>query len=187
MIEYLCLKNQEFHIDNFKIMPIKEEEIEKIRKWRNEQTDILRQSKHISKDEQINYFNKYIWSQLDSKKPSQILMSFYKNNKFIGYGGLVHISWENYRAEISFLLDTKRMKNTKTYLNDFKNFLELMKQLALSIKMNKLSSETYIFREKHINRLEKSGFEKEGVLKEHILIDRTWFDAVIHGYFLQNN
>ena len=53
--------------------------------------------------------------------------------------------------------------------------------------MNKLSSETYIFREKHINCLEKSGFMKEGILKQHILIDRNWFDAVIHGYFLQNN
>ena len=34
------------------------------------------------------------------------LLSFKKNNVLIGYGGFVHISWENKRSEISFIMGT---------------------------------------------------------------------------------
>ncbi len=36
----------------------------------------------------------------------------------IGYGGLVHISWEDKRAEMSFLDQTSRAEDNLIYKND---------------------------------------------------------------------
>jgi hypothetical protein len=45
------------------------------------------------------------------QKPNQILFSFLEENKCIGYGGLVHINWNDINGEISFIIDTKLEKN----------------------------------------------------------------------------
>ena len=47
---------------------------------------------------------KIILKQFKLQRPSQMLFSFYNQNKLIGYGGLVHINWIHKNAEISFLL-----------------------------------------------------------------------------------
>ena len=42
----------------------------------------------------------------DQEKPNQILFSYFKNDKCIGYGGLVHINWIDKNAEISFIMNS---------------------------------------------------------------------------------
>ena len=46
--------------------------IEIIRQWRNEQMDVLRQSKSISKEQQIMYYEKHIWPELKNDEPKQM-------------------------------------------------------------------------------------------------------------------
>ena len=58
----------------------------------------------------------------ETDQPYQILFSFLKNNEFIGYGGLVHINWEEKKAEISFLLNTKI--NEKLFVSSLYFFLK---------------------------------------------------------------
>ena len=72
---------------------------------------VLRQSNPISKEEQIQYYEKNIWSELNNDYPDKILLSLKHDNKLIGYGGFVNISWPNSRGKISFLLDTKKDYN----------------------------------------------------------------------------
>ena len=62
-------------------------------------------------------------------KPRIILFSFLSSNKCIGYGGFVHIDWKKYSAELSFILDTKRIKNIKKYEKEFIIFLKLILKL----------------------------------------------------------
>ena len=106
MFNYKFLKKRIFS-NNFSIENIKKNEIEQIRIWRNDSIKFLRQNRKISKKEQILYFKKNIYEQTLSKRPKQILFAFKKDNILIGYGGLVHISWENKNAELSLLLDPK--------------------------------------------------------------------------------
>jgi hypothetical protein len=47
----------------------------------------------------------------DQDRPSQLLFSYIYNNKCIGYGGLVHINWEDKNAEVSFLMDTNNIES----------------------------------------------------------------------------
>jgi hypothetical protein len=93
------------------ISAVQPEHIESIRVWRNEQLDVLRQAHPISVDEQTAYFDRVIWHDMDSTTPRQILVAIHLSGEFIGYGGLVHLSWSDQRGEVSFLIRTDQMKN----------------------------------------------------------------------------
>ena len=52
MNKYNCLDIQKFSFEDYILIPIRQEDIQDIRKWRNAQIDILRQKKPISENEQ---------------------------------------------------------------------------------------------------------------------------------------
>ena len=80
-------------------------------KWRNEQIYHLRQSELLTEESQERYFQDIVSKLFNQKEPDQLLFSFLKNDKIIGYGGLVHINWTDRNAEISFIMDTNEEKN----------------------------------------------------------------------------
>jgi len=59
---YQCLPKRLYQKGNYTLEAVQSEHIEKVRQWRNEQMDILRQSNPISKDDQIQYYENHIWS-----------------------------------------------------------------------------------------------------------------------------
>jgi RimJ/RimL family protein N-acetyltransferase len=179
---YACLVKQQFCDGEYAIAPVQPEQIECIRQWRNDQLDVLRQNGPISKQQQEDYYENRIWPSMAELMPTNIVMSFFYDGAPIGYGGLVHIAWHDLRAEVSFLLDTQRSTNEVTYSAEFQRFLGLIKQLAFDeLGFNRLFTETYNIRQLHINTLESSGFNREGVMREHVFIDGVPVDSIIHG------
>ena len=88
-------------------------DFEFLRVWRNQQKSILRQSNNINKKEQRKYFINFYKENCFSKKPLNIIFAIKEKHRLIGYGGLVNISWQNKRAEVSFLLKTSIANNKK--------------------------------------------------------------------------
>jgi len=166
----------------YKIRILNQGDIFKIMQWRNEQINVLRQKKKLLKEDQIKYFNKSVFPEYDKKFPEQILFGLIKNNILIGYGGLVHISWEDKRSELSFLVETKRTKNRKIYKQDLSSFIKLIKKYAfMKLEMNRIFTETYEFRTYHISILEKNNFILEGKMRKHIFFEGKYYDSLIHG------
>ena len=181
MTKYKILSKNHYKYNNYILCTIREKDIEKIRLWRNNQINILRQNKPISKKEQINYYNEKIKSSLTKKEPDLILFSFLLNQKCIGYGGFVHIDWKNKRAELSFLTNPIRM-NKRVYEKDFNLFLDIIFKIGFKeLGFNKLTTETFDIRPKTISILEEKGFKKEGLLKEHVRINSKYLNSIIHG------
>lgn len=179
---YACFSKQEVCDGEYAIAPVQPEHIESIRQWRNDQLDVLRQDRSITRQQQIDYYANYIWPSMAQMMPANIVMSYFYQGTLIGYGGLVHIAWHDLRAEVSFLLDTERAANKATYSADFRRFLGLIKQLAFDgLGFNRLFTETYNIRRLHIDTLESSGFKREGVMREHVRIDGCFVDSIIHG------
>jgi len=179
---YSCLSTQQFEYGDYKIIPVQKEEIENIRLWRNNQMDILRQETKISSKEQKIYYKENIWPKMEEIEPNTILVSIHLNHKMIGYGGLVNISWVHKRAEVSFLSDPNRSQNIKFYNKDFSSFLNLIKLVGFDdLGLNRLYTETYDIRDKHISILESNGFKKEGVWRQHIYIKGKSIDSILHG------
>ena len=157
--KYSILDKKKYIYNEYSLTPVHKQHIEKIRIWRNHQIDGLRQEKIISRNDQVSYFEKYVWNELDSKSPNQILFAFFLKEKLIGYGGLVHICWEDRVAELSFLLSNNRILNEIQYRKDLINFLSILKIVVhRNLKLDKIVTETYTTRKINIDILEESGF-----------------------------
>jgi RimJ/RimL family protein N-acetyltransferase len=159
-----------------------------IRVWRNAQMDVLRQGAIITPDMQVAYYRDHVWPEMSASHPSKILLAYEDDAGLIGYGGLVHISWAHRHAEISFLLDPTLTDPDTAYAGYFRSFLSLMKSLAFDdLRFRRLYTETYAIREHHIGVLEASGFRREGVMRDHVLIDGRFVDSIIHGYLITDH
>ena len=177
---YRALKGFCGKLGNYSLSPIRMEDSECIRKWRNDQITALRQKKPLSEKEQEKYFNEIVKSQFPQKQPDQILLRFTLENELIGYGGLVHLNWKDKRAEVSFLLESERTKDITLYERECKVFMNLLKICAFTVLgLNKISTEAYSHREFHVNALEAAGFAREGVLRKHVQIEGVWVDSVL--------
>jgi len=182
--QYICLKNNYCSINEYSITPIRESDMEPIRQWRNEQIDVLRQKDPISKKEQKLYYEREIKPLYEKEQPSQILFSYLLKGNLIGYGGLTNIDWHLKRAELSFLVNTKRTIDKDVYEKDFSIFLQLIKNVAFNnLSFDTIFTETYNIRPLHIKILEKNGFKLEQILKNHVLINGKYVDSLIHICF----
>jgi hypothetical protein len=157
---YVVLDNKkEWKRETYSLVPLREEDIFLIKRWRNEQIDILRQKKPLSDDEQTKYYNEVIRPLFKEGEPDQILFSFLQEDTCIGYGGLVHIDWLKREAEVSFLVDMKRAENAQLYRRDFGIYLSLIQLIAFEeLQLDRIFTETYAVRPVHVAILEDSGF-----------------------------
>lgn len=180
---YIALKNNEWMLDNYTVLPLREQDIYDIMHWRNSQVDVLRQEKKLTRTDQEAYFQKIVQPGFAQASPGMMLFSFLQNDSCIGYGGLTNMSWTHKRAELSFLLDTERVSNDAVYKKDFSAFITLMKSILFTdLQFNRLFTETFDIRPLHISILEENGFVLEGRMRQHVLIDGIKTDSLIHGF-----
>ncbi|MCH7412068.1 GNAT family N-acetyltransferase [Belliella sp. R4-6] len=180
MNTYKVLSKQIFEKGDYSIVPIRFEDRYWIMKWRNEQIYHLRQNKPLTKDDQDNYFEKVISSLFHQDQPSQLLFSFLKGDKCIGYGGLVHINWIDKNAEISFIIDTELEQNyfEKYWLV----FLELIEELGFNIlNLHKIFTYAFDLRPQLYSVLEKAGFINEAILSQHAIFEDMAINVYIHS------
>ncbi len=185
---YSCLKHSQYREGAYAFLPLRLEDMESIRTWRNEQIEVLRQREPITSEQQYNYYQNVIVPGFIEVHPEQILFSFIMQDSCIGYGGLTHIDWENSHAEVSFLVETRRTFIPETYTQDFLAFLKLLQQVAFNdLQLHRLFAETFSFRTVHIAGLERAGFHFEGRLQEHVFKQGQWWDSLMHGLLRKVN
>ncbi|MFH6963253.1 GNAT family N-acetyltransferase [Flavobacterium plurextorum] len=180
MVSYKAFQKQIFSEGNYSIVPIRFEDRMDIMKWRNEQIYHLRQAKPLTIDDQNFYFENVVAKLFDQNEPNQILFSFLENEICVGYGGLVHINWNDKNAEISFVMDTESQKsNFKKY---WSIYLGLIETFAFDeINLHKVYTYAFDLRPHLYEMLEDNGYEKEAVLKEHCLFNGRFIDVIIHS------
>lgn len=180
MYHYYCLNQQEFLYQDFKLVPIRYEDRFDIMKWRNEQIYHLRQLTELTPADQENYFNVTIEANKSSQYPDFILFSLLKNEKCIGYGGLVHINWADKNAEISFLMDTELEKNHFEFF--WSIYLNLIERVAFEVlNFHKIYTYAYDIRPKLFSVLKKSNYQKEAILIDHVLVNGRYVNVLIHS------
>ena len=178
--KYDCVDFDYIEMMQLSIRPIRYEDREPIRTWRNDQIDILRQENYLTELDQDAYFKNNIHPLFTQSHPNQILVGFYNANDLIGYGGLVHIDWKNSHAEISFLLATA-INSKDNYLNFFTSYLVLIEKLAIKLKLNKIHTFGYDLEKFRFDPLISSNFKLEAKLKQHKLIGTKLIDVLIYS------
>jgi RimJ/RimL family protein N-acetyltransferase len=177
--DYKCLTNQTYSLNEYQIVPIRDEDRYDIMQWRNEQIYHLRQSKPLNKKNQDKYFDNVVTKLFEAEKPDQILFSYLENGVCIGYGGLVHINWIDKNAEISFVLNTGLEVK---FIDHWRTFLSLIEQVAFEdLQFNKIFTYAFDLRPLLYIALEKSKYTKEAVLKSHTYFNKEFIDVVIHS------
>ena len=76
MANYKCLKQQEYTLGDYSIVPLRYEDRFSIMKWRNEQIYHLRQARPLTEEDQQRYFDNVVAKLFDNPKPDQILFSY---------------------------------------------------------------------------------------------------------------
>jgi len=179
---YKCLKNHFFNFGPYSLIPIRYEDRNLIMKWRNEQMYHLRQNKPLTQEDQEKYFANIVKPLFNDDNPSQILFSFLKANKCIGYGGLVHINWIDKNAEISFIMKTDLERNH--FYKLWKIYLSLIEKIAFKeIRLYKIYTYAYDIRPILFQVLVDSGYDEETTLFEHVLINKNFKNIRIHSKF----
>jgi RimJ/RimL family protein N-acetyltransferase len=180
---YKALTINEISSRKLKIVPIRFEDRFLIMKWRNEQIYHLRQNTHLSENDQNNYFENIIGKLFKDLRPSQILFSFLENEKCIGYGGLVHINWNDKNAELSFIMDTSLEKeNFFKYWTEFISLIE--KVIFDDLNFKKTFVYAFDLRPQLYEVLKSSGFVQEARLKKHCLHLENFIDVLIYSKFI---
>ncbi len=183
---YKSLTKNAYSSGRYKLVALRDEDKYAIMQWRNEQIDILRQKSILTKEQQENYFANVVSKLFEQEFPTQILFSFFEDDKLIGYGGLVHIDWESRLAEISFLTETSRNKSKEQFVSDWTNYLHLLKGIAKDeLKFQKIFTYAYDIRPQLYEALFLSGFTEEARLTDHIIINGQKRDVLIHSCFLE--
>jgi RimJ/RimL family protein N-acetyltransferase len=179
---YKCLRQNNFIDGLYSIVPIRNEDRYQIKKWRNEQMFHLRQNKILTDEDQDSYFNNIIKPSFSQQYPSQILFSFLDNGMLIGYGGLVHINWDDKIAEVSLLMNTYLEENY--FSSNWSQFLKLLSMVAFdNLGFIKIFTYAFDLRPKLYAVLENFEFKREAVLKNHVAFEGRYIDVIIHSKF----
>lgn len=168
------------------LRPIRWDDRASIRRWRNDQIDVLRQEHPLSEEDQDRYFLDVVRSQMAVDQPPQLLFGLENDGTLIGYGGLVHIQWADRRAEVSFLTDPARL-DPETFAADWNDYLRLLTSVATrALSFHKVTTETYEIRPDVISILESYGFVREGTHPEHHRVGERWVTSYSHGLLLES-
>lgn len=184
-MNYKVLQQNSFSDGSFSIVPIRHEDRFDIMKWRNEQIYHLRQEKLLTREDQDKYFKTVVAELFEQEKPNQLLFSFLKGEKLIGYGGLVHINWIDKNAEISFIMKTELEKDE--FSKHWEIYLKLIETVAFEeLKFHKIFTYAFDIRPRLYDVLKRVSFSEEARLKEHCLFRGKFIDVIIHSKFNKN-
>jgi RimJ/RimL family protein N-acetyltransferase len=183
--KYIAVEKPFYELGDVKIVPIRFEDREPIRTWRNEQIKYLRQIKELSENEQEDYFRSVVYPLFNQKEPKQILWSILRSEDLIGYGGLVHIDWESRNAEISFLLKPE-LNYGESYHLLFEKYLQMIELVAKDIKLHKIYSYGYVIEQFRFEPLIKQNFRLEAKLKKHKRIENAFHSVLIYSKIIKN-
>ena len=180
MPNYICLQQQEQHLGDFSIVPLRYEDRFSIMKWRNEQIYHLRQARPLTEEDQQRYFDNVVSKLYDNPKPDQILFSYLEKGVCIGYGGLVHINWIDRNAEISFIMDTRL--EAKYFSEHWTTYLKMLKKVTFEdLGLHKMYTYAFDLRPHLYPIFEAEGFVREATLKEHCCYNGVFKDVIIHS------
>lgn len=161
------------------LAPLSRADLPALKRWRNEQMDVLRQTKMLTDKDQVR------WFQTLKRDNQQLIFALCdkQTDQLIGYCGLTHIDWANGRAEISFLLETD-LGSTPTnprYRALLLETLNLLKKYAFGkLHLHKLFTETFAFRIAHLAIIEVFGFKYDGKLTDHIWHKGRYVSSQLH-------
>lgn len=168
------------HYKHIYLRPLEKRYLTQLKEWRNRQTNILRQYFYLTDFDQERWL-----AQLKGDRRQALFALLTKKNGrlvFIGYGGLTNLDLINRRGEISFVVDPRRAVRPAVYQKDWQAALYLFCAYGFEqLNLNRLFTDTFANRRQHTEILEKFGFRREGVLRQHYFKNGQYLNSFFHS------
>ena len=179
-MKYPHLSLQSGQLGDYSLVPIRMEDRELIRQWRNEQMYHLRQNTPLTKEDQDQYFATVVKNLFEIDQPKQYLFSYLYHDHCIGYGGLVHIDYDRKTAELSFIMKTE-LEQEEFGLH-WGNYLSMIRPIAFQgLTLRKIFTYAYDLRPHLYPVLEGAGFLKEREIPDALQENGRSIPAMIHS------
>jgi len=176
---YKSLNKNKFILQESQFVPIRKIDRYRIMDWRNTQLQHLRQDKKLTIEDQDIYFETVISESLNDDNPKLLLFSYDYLDSFCGYGGLVHIDYENSKAELSFLVDsTMSIEEQSKHWAVFFQFVDQL--IEVYPRVRTVYGYCYDIRPWIYPLYEKAGFLLTDVRKDDVEIGGKIFDSLIY-------
>lgn len=177
---YPHLHPQSGQLGPYSLVPIRMEDREEIRRWRNEQMYHLRQSSPLTQEQQDQYFSTVVKGLFEDPNPTQYLFSYLHEGNCIGYGGLVHLDRARGSAELSFIMNTE-LEATEFGLH-WGNYLKLIQPIAFEgLKLRKIFTYAYDLRPHLYPILEIAEFLHEVSIPNALNENGRSIPALVHS------
>jgi hypothetical protein len=142
----------------------------------------VRQQAPLTAEQQQRWYEQVVLQAHASADPQMLLVPVLRAGELVAYGGLTNIELVSVRAEVSYLAEPERAVKSEVFREDFGRFLGWLKRLSFAeLGLERLFAETYAFREFHIGLPEAVGFQRDGVLRGHVVTGGRRVDSVVHG------
>lgn len=169
-------KNYNFgDIQALNFVSISSQEKEMIRQWRNDEKIRvwMFRPKIISIKEHDNFINKLI----DDDQNLYWLVVNKSSNEYYGVINLNNIDSINKNAYVGIYLNPEKIKSGIGHI-----IFNLLKKIAFEkIKLHTLKLQVIENNHRAIKFYKKSGFIKEGLLKDYIIKNNSWVNVIIMG------
>ena len=180
MNRYKNLSIQETSIGDYALVPIRMQDRECIRVWRNQQMYHLRQQQALTVEQQEAYFETVVAKLFEESEPKQLLFSYLHQGECIGYGGLVHIDYQKKSAELSFIMNTEL--EIDAFETHWTNYLQLIEPIAFNgLQLNKIYTYAFDLRPHLYPVLIKNGFLHERIIPNALIENEQNISAQIHS------
>jgi ribosomal-protein-alanine N-acetyltransferase len=110
------------------------------------------------------------------------IVSTKESKTAIGHISLQQIDMKNKHSEISYGLNSSYWK--KGFMTEA--LTKVFEYAFAQVNLNKIFAVTSTKNESSVQLLERLGFEKEGVLKQHLRIAESYHDAATYGLLRKN-
>ena len=174
-----------------KLRALEREDLQQLRDWRN--SEALRHSFRNSR--LLNMVNQQDWFQRISTSRDVEMFGIEINSELVGVCGLCNIDWVNRTAETSRYLAPEPVGDDGDVADAGADGADgnedqiramavmdlLIHKAFYEFNIHRLWTEVYPFSKGNIEVLERSGFIREGVLREHVYKQGTHHDSYIYG------
>ena len=158
-----------------KLIDVTEEHIELIYKWRNQPTirSVMYDSEPINWDKHVAWFNSISKNDM---KYAKILI--YDQVPY-GMGNISIKDKKNAIGEWGFYIGEQNAPKGMGTVLAYK----MLEFIFEDLNIRKLCAEVLDYNEKSIKFHEKVGFQKEGILREHVYKNDCYCDIHLYSYF----
>lgn len=155
---------------------VEKKDLELLRDWGNQK----RVRKHSHGARMLNMVNQKDWFEKISRSKNDEIFMVLLNKRPIGLCGLSRINWKDRSAEVTYYLgkQTSPIKDVGIGLEVY-DFLK--KKAFETYNLNRFWGKAFSFNPGGVMLAIKSGFKKEGVMRQAVFHEGKYWDSIIVG------